>query len=196
MVDNYTEMHFQHNFISISLPHYLYGWLLRPSIDLVSVHFHLDPITACMAGCLALLSWLSGKIVWRNEVLVPVMLKGHLLPSIELVSVPFHLDYRKTSSISGTKFQNLNISCILMQLSSLNSLKPGDKLIMKMLLEQRRQAMLQLHLSYQQFYCLLRGDLYQRFYSISLPVWLAAQCCSFGCLVRMRSWSESCSRGT
>ena len=28
-----------------------------------------------------------------------------------------------------------------MQLSSLNSLKPGVKLIMKMLLEQRRQAM-------------------------------------------------------
>ena len=29
--------------------------------------------------------------------------------------------YRKTSSISRTKFQNLNVSCILMQLSSLNS---------------------------------------------------------------------------
>ena len=56
-------------------------------------------------------------------------------------------NYRKTSSISRTKFQNLNVSCILMQLSSLNSLKPGVKLIMKMLLEQRRQAMLQLHLS-------------------------------------------------
>ena len=68
--------------------------------------------------------------------------------------------YCKTSSISRTKLQNLNVSCILMQLSSLNSLKPGVKLIMKMLLEQRRQAMLQLHLSYQQFYCLLRCDLY------------------------------------
>ena len=63
----------------------------------------------------------------------------------------------KTSSISHTKFQNLNVSCILMQLSSLNSLKPGVKLIMKMLLEQHRQAMLQLH---QQFYCLLRCYLY------------------------------------
>ena len=75
--------------------------------------------------------------------------------------------YRKTSSISRTKFQNLNVSCILMQLSWLNSLKPGVKLIMKMLLEQRRQAMLQLHLSYQQFYCLLRCDLYERFYGSS-----------------------------
>ena len=70
------------------------------------------------------------------------------------------LSYRKTSSISRTKFQNLNVSCIIMQLSSFNSLKPGVKLIMKMLLEQRRQAMLQLHLSYQQFYRLLRCDLY------------------------------------
>ena len=40
--------------------------------------------------------------------------------------------YRKTSSISRTKFQNLNVSCILLQLSSLNSLKPGVKLRMKM----------------------------------------------------------------
>ena len=68
--------------------------------------------------------------------------------------------YRKTSSISRTKFQNLNVSCILLQLSSLNPLKPGVKLRMKMYLEQRRQAMLQLHLSYQQFYCPLRCDLY------------------------------------
>ena len=40
--------------------------------------------------------------------------------------------YRKTSCISRTKFQNLNVSCILMQLSSLNPLKPGVKLRMKM----------------------------------------------------------------
>ena len=41
-------------------------------------------------------------------------------------------DYRKTSSISRTKSQNLNVSCILVQLSSLNLLKPGVKLRMKM----------------------------------------------------------------
>ena len=40
--------------------------------------------------------------------------------------------YRKTSSISGTKSQNFNVSCILLQLSSLNPLKPGVKLRMKM----------------------------------------------------------------
>ena len=40
--------------------------------------------------------------------------------------------YRKTSSISRTKSQNLNVSCILLQLSLLNPLKPGVKLRMKM----------------------------------------------------------------
>ena len=40
--------------------------------------------------------------------------------------------YRKTSRISRTNSQNLNVSCILLQLSSLNPLKPGVKLRMKM----------------------------------------------------------------
>ena len=40
--------------------------------------------------------------------------------------------YRKTSSISRTKFQNLNFSCPLLQLSVPNPLKPGVQLRMKM----------------------------------------------------------------
>ena len=40
--------------------------------------------------------------------------------------------YHKTSSTSRTKSQSLNVSCILVQLSSLNPLKPGVKLRMKM----------------------------------------------------------------
>ena len=40
--------------------------------------------------------------------------------------------YRKTSSISRTKSQNLNASCIVLRLSSLNPLKPGVKLRTKM----------------------------------------------------------------
>ena len=39
---------------------------------------------------------------------------------------------RKTSSKSRNKSQSLNLSCILLQLSSLNPLKPGVKLRMKM----------------------------------------------------------------
>ena len=50
--------------------------------------------------------------------------------------IPTHCDtdydYRKTSGISRTKSQNFNVSCILLQLSSLNPLKPGVKLRMKM----------------------------------------------------------------
>ena len=40
--------------------------------------------------------------------------------------------YRKTPSTSRTKSQSLNVSCILAQVSSLNALKPGVKLRMKM----------------------------------------------------------------
>ena len=43
-----------------------------------------------------------------------------------------HNAYRKTSSISRTKSQSLNVSCILVQLSSQNPLKPDVKLRMKM----------------------------------------------------------------
>ena len=41
-------------------------------------------------------------------------------------------DYRKTFSTSHTKSQNLNVSCILLQVSSPKPLKPGVKLGMKM----------------------------------------------------------------
>ena len=45
-----------------------------------------------------------------------------------LISVALAYNYLKTSSISRTKSKNLNVSCILLQLSSLNPLKPGVKL--------------------------------------------------------------------
>ena len=40
--------------------------------------------------------------------------------------------YRKTSNVRHTKSQNLHDSCLVMQLSLPNSLKPGVKLRMKM----------------------------------------------------------------
>ena len=46
--------------------------------------------------------------------------------------IPRISTHRKTSGINRTKFQNLNVSCILLHLSSLNPLKPGVKLKMKM----------------------------------------------------------------
>ena len=63
--------------------------------------------------------------------------------------------YRKISNIRRTKSQNLNESRLVLQLSLPNPLNPGVKSRMKMELEQRRQAMLQLHLSDQQLNCLL-----------------------------------------
>ena len=44
----------------------------------------------------------------------------------------FHNNYRKTSSISRTKSQNLNVSHLILQLSLPNPLKPNVKLRMKM----------------------------------------------------------------
>ena len=58
--------------------------------------------------------------------------------------------------MSGTKSPNLNASRLAWQLSLSNPLKPGTKPRIKMWLEHHRQAMLQLHLSDQQLYCLLR----------------------------------------
>ena len=43
-----------------------------------------------------------------------------------------YITYRETSCISRTKSQSLNVSCTLLQLPSLNPLKPGVKLRMKM----------------------------------------------------------------
>ena len=71
-----------------------------------------------------------------------------------------HLTYRKISNIRRTKYPNLNVSHLALQLSLPNPMKPGVKLRMKMSLEQRWQVMLQLHLSDRQFYCLLRCGLY------------------------------------
>ena len=79
--------------------------------------------------------------------------------------------YHQTSHISHTKSLNLNISLLILQMSLSNPLKPGVKSRMKMKLEQRQQALLQQHLSDQQFYCLLRRSLYQRFDSSAKHTW-------------------------
>ena len=63
--------------------------------------------------------------------------------------------YSQTPNISHNKSRNLNVSCLALQMSLPNPFKLSVKLRMKMWLEQRRHAMLQLHLSGQQFYCLL-----------------------------------------
>ena len=54
---------------------------------------------------------------------------------------------RQISNISCTKYQNLNVSHIVLQLSLPKLLKPCVKSGMEMKLEQRRQVLPQLHLS-------------------------------------------------
>ena len=81
--------------------------------------------------------------------------------------------YRQNYNIRHAKCQNFNVSSLVLQLPLCNLLKPGVKSTMKMWLEQRRQAMLQLHLSDQQFYCTLRYDFYKTFEG-SVPTKLTA----------------------
>ena len=72
--------------------------------------------------------------------------------------------YRQVSNIRCIKSQHFIDSRTVLRLSLPNPLKPDVKTRMKMQLEQRRQALLQLHLNDRQFYCLLRWILYWRFY--------------------------------
>ena len=70
------------------------------------------------------------------------------------------ITHRKVSNIRHTRSQNWNDSHLVLKSPLPNPLKPGVKSRMKMYLEQRRQAMLQLHLSDRQFNCPLRCVLY------------------------------------
>ena len=62
----------------------------------------------------------------------------------------------KSPILDAPKSPNLNVSRLVSSCPCLNLLKPCVKSRMKMQLEQRRQAMLQLHRNDQQFDCLLR----------------------------------------
>ena len=57
------------------------------------------------------------------------------LGDVPLFSYYMKQIYRKTSSISHTKSQSLNVSHLVLQLSLPNPLKPGVKSSMKMELE-------------------------------------------------------------
>ena len=70
--------------------------------------------------------------------------------------------YCQTSKIRSSKSQNVNVSRLSLKLPLPNPLKSGVKSRLKMWLEQRRQAMLQLHLSDQQVYFRPRCTLYYR----------------------------------
>ena len=75
--------------------------------------------------------------------------------------------YLQTSNIRHNKYKNLKVSRLVLQLSLPNPLKPGVRSRMGVFLEQRRQVLLQQHLSDPHFCCLLTFDLYYRFDDIS-----------------------------
>ena len=83
------------------------------------------------------LSHIPQYTIQNRNVHISVLKGVDVLPLWDLwewsiTSHNFKQTYRKTSSISHVKSQNLNVSCILWQMSSLNPLKPGVKLRMKM----------------------------------------------------------------
>ena len=69
--------------------------------------------------------------------------------------------YRQTFIKRLSKSQHLTVTSLVLWLSLPNTWKPGVKSRMKMRLEQHRQAILQPHLSDQQFHCLLKCVLYE-----------------------------------
>ena len=91
----------------------------------------------------------------------PVSYHNKIQPTLSLcIILGIH---RQIFDIRRIKFQNSNVCRLASQLSLCDLLQPGVKLRMKMYLEQRRQAMLQLHLNDQQCCFLLRCDVYYRF---------------------------------
>ena len=62
--------------------------------------------------------------------------------------------------VQANNNENVKPLPLVLYLSLTNQLKPGVELRMKMQLEQCSQVMLQLHLSDQQFYCLIRCNLF------------------------------------
>ena len=68
--------------------------------------------------------------------------------------------YRQTSNIRRIKSQNLSVSRFVLRLSLPNPLKPGVKSQIENETVVEATALLQIHLSDQQFYCLLTRVLY------------------------------------
>ena len=101
-------------------------------------------------------SWhLTYTLIW--------LVVSNIIPQISMTSQTSHIcehrfpailseTHRKMSDISRTKLQNSYDSRLVLHLSLPSSLKPGVRARMKMQLS----ALLQLHLSDQQFHCQLR----------------------------------------
>ena len=72
-------------------------------------------------------SWCTVKTPWQSQWIIP-----QEVPSTISMDKVLLWNYSKTSSISCTKSQSFNVSCMYLQLSSISPLKPGVELKMKM----------------------------------------------------------------
>ena len=119
--------------------------ILQPSVIVSIVAYHNG--FSGTNGYIYLIALIGIFYVYRHDVLSDIMMfyrsmwlcffstlsaNGKINCSIVQSYNRWNECYRKTSSISRTKSQHLNVSCILLQLSSRNPLKPGVKLRMKM----------------------------------------------------------------
>ena len=126
-------------------------------------------------SCEISLRWMSLNLSDDKSPLVQVMYWRLMLPNHSLNQCwPIwyywaKLNYCQVSNIRRTRSQHLKDSRTVLRLSLPNPLKPDIKSIPQIKLEQRLLALLQLHLSDRQFYCLLRCALY----------WNHQQCCWF-----------------
>ena len=87
---------------------------------------HAMLLTKWWISCLNLYSWL---IITLNILKMLNDIPNHCLRNLEIftevfIYIYYLIIYRKTSGISRTKSQNLNPSCIPLQLSSLHPVKP------------------------------------------------------------------------
>ena len=107
-----------------------------------------------------IMAWRRSSSKPLSEPMMVSLLMQFCISQSQLVKTSWNQSHkqfnRQISNIRCTKSHNFNVSPLVLQLSLRNLLKPGVKSRMKMWLEQRRQVMLQLHLSDQQFNCRLR----------------------------------------
>ena len=78
----------------------------------------LENVVYEMAAIFSKMRWVNFLIAMISHIILPVRLSDII--------------YGQTSNIRCTKSQNLNVSCLVSQLSLLNPLKPGIKSRMKM----------------------------------------------------------------
>ena len=94
--------------------------------------------------------WQVNNLIWYHDISFNTNLHVNSMKPEQ--NGQYFIDYYQISDIRCTKSISSYVSCLVLQLCLPNPLKPGIKWRMKMVL--------QLHLSDQQFYCLLGCDLY------------------------------------